>query len=220
MGTPAHVAEGDVITQGLEWLRRNRRSAMATAAVAVIVGGGAWFTVSARARKEAFAAGALRDAQAAVQAGNTPLAMNDLSRLITTYRGTTAAAEGAILLGQLRLAHGQADSAVTELRSFAESGPQARYQAAAYNLLGAALEQTGRMAEAGEAYAEAGASWPYTYLKAQALLDAGRTYRAAGDTGRAAQSYLQIVRDFASTPSAVEARLRLAELRRGDVPTP
>ncbi len=215
MGTPARVAQGDVITQLVEWSKRNRRALMGASAVVVVIAGGTWFAVSAKARKEAFAAGALRGAQAAIQAGNVPLAANDLSRLVSSYRGTAAAAEGALLLGQLRLTRGEADSAIRELRTFAESGPQARFEAAAYNLLGEALEQKGRMAEAGEAYAKAAATWPYNYLKAQSLLDAGRTFRAAGDTARAVQSYQQVVRDFGSSPGALEAKLRLGELGRG-----
>ncbi len=220
MGTPVRVAEGDVITQLLGWAQHNRRAVMAAAAAVAVLGGGAWFAVSAKARKEAFAAGALRDAQVAIQAGNVPLATNDLSRLVSTYRGTAAAAEGAILLGQLRLTRGEADSAIRELGSFAESGPQPRFQAAAYNLLGEALEQTGRMAEAGEAYTKAAAIWPYDYLKAQALLDAGRTFRAARDTARAIQSYQRLVRDFTNSPGAVEAKLRLGELQPRETSAP
>ncbi len=213
MGTSVRPVEGDIVSQALVWAKNNRRTVTTAAAVLVVVGGGVWFVQSAKARKEAFAASALRDAQIAVQAGNVPLATSDLSRLVATYSGTPAAAEGAILLGQLRLTRGEADSAIRELRSFAESHPRPTFGAAAYNLLGEALEQKDRMAEAGEAYTQASNTWPYEYLKAQALLDAGRAYRAAGDTARAVQSYQRIVRDYAKSPAAVEAHLRLGELR-------
>lgn len=185
----------------------------------VIAASGGWFVVSAKARKEAFAARALRDAQAAVAAGNVPLATNDLSRLVASYRGTPAASEAAILLGQLRLTRGEADSAIRELTSFADSRPKPRFLAAAYNLLGAALEQRGSVAEAAEAYQKAAAAWPYDYLRAQSLLDAGRAFWVAGDTGRAAAAYGQIIRDYGETPSALEAKLRLGEIRRGEAPT-
>ncbi|MBI2071457.1 MAG: tetratricopeptide repeat protein [Gemmatimonadetes bacterium] len=200
-------------------MRQNRRAVTATGAAAVIVVGGAWFVASAKARKEGFAARALRDAQAAVAAGNVPLATNDLSRLVASYRGTPAAEEGVILLGQLRLMRGEPDSAIGELTSFTQSGPRPRFQAAAYNLLGAALEQRGRLAEAGEAYQKAAAAWPYDYLRAQALVDAGRAFRAGGDTARAAAAYQQVLRDYRESPSALEARLRLGEIRRGEAPT-
>lgn len=219
MGTSVRPVEGDVFSQALAWLQNNRRTATMAAAILVVIGGGVWFAISAKARREAFAASALRDAQIAIQAGNVPLATSDLSRLVATYRGTSAADEGAIVLGQLRLTRGEADSAIRELRSFAESHPRPRFGAAAYNLLGEALEQKGRMAEAAQAYAQAASTWPYDYLKAQALLDAGRAFRAAGDTARAVQSYQQIVRDYAKSPAAVEAHLRLGELRVPDSST-
>ena len=219
MGTQARVAQGDVFSQAIEWARQNRRVATAAGAAVVIVAAGAWFVVSAKARKEGFAARALRDAQAAVVAGNVPLATNDLSRLVASYRGTAAAEEAAILLGQLRLTRGEADSAIRELSSFTESGPRPRFLAAAYNLLGAALEQQARFAEAGEAFQKAASAWPYDYLQAQALLDAGRAFRAAGDTASAAAAYERILSDHGASPIALEAKLRLGEVRRGDAPT-
>jgi TolA-binding protein len=211
--------EGDVISQALAWARNNRRTVTTAAAVLAVIGGGIWFFISAKARKEAFAARALREAQGEIQAGNVPLATSDLSRLVSSYQGTSAAAEGAIVLGQLRLARGEADSAIRELRGFTESHPRPRFAAAAYNLLGEALEQKGRMAEAAEAYAQAAATWPYDYLKAQSLLDAGRAFRAAGDTARAVQSYQRVVRDHSKSPAAVEAHLRLGELGAPEAPT-
>jgi TolA-binding protein len=215
VGTSVRV-EGDVISLALQWAQKNRRAVTTTAAILVVIAGGAWFVVSAKARKEAFAASALRDAQMAVQAGNVPLAASDLSRLVGAYGGTAAASEGAIVLGQLRLSRGEADSAIRELQRFTQSGPKASFGAAAYNLLGEALEQKGRAAEAGDAYAKAAATWPYDYLRAQSLVDAGRAFRAAGDTARAVQSYQQVVRDYGKSPAAVEAHLRLGELRAPD----
>jgi tetratricopeptide (TPR) repeat protein len=187
--------------------------------VAVVAAGSAWFAISAKRRKEAFAARALQDAQAAVSAGNLPLATSDLSRMVTAYRGTAAASEAAVLLGQLRLSQGQPDSAIAELRAFLRTEPPPRFRAAAQNLLGAALEQTGRSREAAEAYEQAAATWPYEYLQDQAWLDAARMFRAAGDTARAAKAYETILRQHPQSPSALEAKLRLAELRQGDIPT-
>jgi tetratricopeptide (TPR) repeat protein len=219
VATQARPVEGDFVTQIVEWWRQNRRTLTALAATVVIVGGGAWFMVSAKNRKEAFAARELRNEEAAQAAGNIPLATSDLTRLVAAYRGTAAAEEGAILLGQLRLTQGQADSAIRELKNFVGSKPSPRFRAAGYSLLGAASEQVGKMDEAGAAYERASEAWPYLYLKAQALLEAARAFRAANDTARAASAYERVIREFSKTPSAPEARLRLGELRRGKVPT-
>jgi outer membrane protein assembly factor BamD (BamD/ComL family) len=217
---PTHTgpAEGDVVLQVIEWFKRHRRAATGIVAVLAVVAGGVWFVISARQRKANFAERALQEAQSAVAAGNAALAMSDLSRLTTTYGGTPAASEGAILLGQLRLSSGQPDSAIRELQQFTKNGPPPRYAAAAYHLLGAALEQDRRMADAAKAYQQAADLWPYDYLQAQALLDAGRAYRAAGDSTQAAAAYERILRDFSKSPSATEAKVRLGELLRGSPP--
>jgi TolA-binding protein len=218
---PTHTVptEGDVVLQIIEWFKRHRRMAISVVAVLAVAGASAWFVIAAKRRKENFAARALQEAQSAVGAGNGALAVSDLSRLVTTYGGTPAASEGAILLGQLRLSSGQADSAIAELTAFTQSGPPPRYRAAGYHLLGAALEQKGRMAEAAKAYQEAADTWPYDYLQAEALLDAGRAYRAAGDSTQAIAAYERILQHFSKSPSVTEAKVRLGELRH-PVPPP
>ena len=218
MATHVRPAEGEAVLQVIEWFRRHRRVAVSIVVVLAVIGGGVWFVIAARHRKENFAARALEEAQSAVAAGNAALAVSDLSRLTTMYGGTPAADEGAILLGQLRLSSGQADSAIPELRRFTKGNPPSRYGAAAYHLLGAALEQRGRMADAAEAYRQAAETWPYDYLQAQALLDAGRAYQAAGDSTQAIAAYERVLRDFSKSPSVTEARVRLGELLRGSPP--
>jgi TolA-binding protein len=195
----------------------NRRALVVAGAVILGAAGIVWFTISAKGRREAFAARALRDAQAAIAAGNAPLAANDLARLVASYGGTAAAGEGALLLGRLRLDQGDPEQAAAGLREFLNRDPADRFAAPAYSLLGSALEQAARHLEAGHAHAQAVERWPYTYLKAQSLLDAGRTFHLAHDTARAAQAYQRIVDDYSDTPSLLEAQLRLGELRPAKV---
>jgi TolA-binding protein len=192
-----------------------RRQFTIVGAVMLVVAGGFWFARASRENKIAFAARELRNAQSAIVAGNTALAINDLSRLVNTYGGTPAAGEAALLLGQLRMSRGEVDVAITELRAFLDQGPDDRFRAPAYGLLGSALEQAGKVGEAAEAYGQAAETWPYSYLRAQSLLDAARAFRLSGDTAQAAQSYERILRDFADSPSALEAELRLGEVRKG-----
>lgn len=193
--------------------REKRRQLTIAVGFLLLIGGAVWFTRSARERREAFAARALQDAKAAIAAGNLPLAANDLSRLVSSYGGTTAAGEAVLLLAQIRLNQQQADQAIEELNRYLSADPPERFKAAAYSLLGAAYEQVGRMADAARAYEAASGAWPYVYLKAQVLLDAARAYRLSGDTANAAAAYERILRDFPEAPSALEAKLRLGELR-------
>jgi tetratricopeptide (TPR) repeat protein len=83
-------------------------------------------------------------------------------------------------------------------------------------LLGLALEQTGRFAEAGQAFEDGSevALEEYRFLSAGLLLSAGRAYTAAGDTTAAIRALERLVTEFDETTAAQEARLRLAELGR------
>lgn len=203
----------DVGKRLVEWIERHRRAVLAAVAALVVAAGAVWFVVEYRERREEAAVRALDDARSALRAGNLPLAASDLTRLISSYGGSTAADEAVILLGRVRLMQDQPGVAAEELRQATERRLGEQFRAPVYALLGAALENSGDPAGAGEAYRRAAeASW-YARLKAQYLNDAGRAFAAAGDTARAAQAYELLLRDFKDTPSAVEANLRLAELR-------
>ena len=197
----------------LEWIQRHRNQLIAGGVAVAVVAGGVWFSMSAQKRKEAFAQRELSAARFSAQAGNLPLAARDLSRLITAYRGTSAADEATLVRARVRLMQGQPELAVAELRSSLSEGLKPHFRAPAGALLGAALEDAGRMAEAGQAYTDAAETTPHILLKGELLVDAGRAYLLAGDTSRATESYRRIVDQYSEAPSALEARVRLGELR-------
>lgn len=196
-----------------EWAKRNQRLAMIGGGLILLLAGGVWFSVTAAARRGAFAARALTAARAAADAGNLPLAANDLSRLINAYGGTTAAQEAALLLAQVRLLQDQAPLAIADLRKFTSEGPKSQFRGPAFALLGAALEEQGQVAEGAAAYDAAAAAYAYDAVKAQYLLDAARAYRLANDTALAAARYERVITEFKTQPSAIEAKVRLAEMR-------
>ncbi len=203
----------DLATRILAWIKLNRRNLMGVAAVVALVAGGFWFALSAKQRREAFAARALTSARAAVQAGNLPLAASDLSRLVLSYGGTQAADEATILLARVRLTQGDAQTAANELRAAIAEGMEEQFLPSAHGLLGGALEQLGQSAAAGDAYSQAARVAWYDHLSAHYLNEAGRAYAAAGDTSRATQTYEQLLNEYSESPAATEARVRLAELR-------
>src|SRR5919112_1703395 len=191
-------------TAGPPWYMRHQRALMLVAAlvaVAAIIG---WFVLASGKRKEQFAARSLNQARAAAEAGNLPLASSELQRLITTYRGTDAAHEAVITLNQVRMVNGQSELAAVGLRDFVASKPPAKYLAPAYGLLGAALENSKRWADAGNAYMQASAAAEVPYLKATYLVDAGRAYREGGRSTEAARAYRTILEKYAETPSFTE----------------
>jgi outer membrane protein assembly factor BamD (BamD/ComL family) len=181
-------------------------------AALVLVG---WFVMASGKRKEQFASRSLNQARAAAEAGNLPLASSELQRLITTYEGTDAATEAVITLNQIRLINGQSELAAVGLRGFLASKPSTRYVTPAYGLLAAALENSKRWAEAGQAYTQASDAAEVEYLKAQYLVDAGRAYREGAKLDEAIRAYRTVVQKYPDSPSFTEAQVRLAELTDG-----
>ena len=198
-----------------QWLsvRQNQYTAgviailVVVAAVALVVWGGK--------RKQEFAMKALDEARSAAEAGNIPLAASQFQRVITTYGGTDAAAEATVALNQVRLINAQAELAVTGLRDFIKTNPAPKYLATAQAMLGTALENTGKPAEAGEAYLAAAGAAELPFLKAEYLVDAGRALTNAGKKDDAIKAYRQVVTDLKDQPAYTEAMVRLSELTAG-----
>jgi predicted negative regulator of RcsB-dependent stress response len=207
---PAHQDPGK---QLVEWVVKNQRFVIglaAAVAAAVLIG---WFVLEYQQRKEVAATGALDEARVAVQSGNLPLAASDLSRIVGTYGGTVAADEAAILLAQVRLEQAQPTVAAEELRAALAGGMRPQFEAAAYGLLGTSLEEIGNHREAAAAFQSASeASW-YDYVAAQYLNDAARAFVAAQDTTSAMAVLERLLSDYEEAPAAMEARVRLAELK-------
>ena len=217
MSTKGHESD-ERIEKLVTWARRNQRGLTIAGVAVVLVAGGFWFAASARARREAFAERELLQARSSGEAGNLPLATSDLQRVIERYGGTRAGQEAALTLAQFRLMQGQAELAAAELRGFVQSADR-QFQDQAFAVLGTALEQAGQPGPAGQAYLDAAQRTRFDLVAAQMLVAAGRAFTAAGDTASAARAYQRILDDHAQTGAEVEARLRLAELRLGDIPS-
>ena len=211
--TAPHRVEHDPVAQITEWIKRRKRVLITSAMAVAVIGVGAWFTYSTKQRKERFGAIALADARIAAGAGNLALAASDLSRLVNSFAGSNAAQEAAILLGQIRLLAGQPAAAVTELRNFIAQGPSSQFEASAHALLATALEQANNPAQAAQSYLTAASAAWYDFLRAQYLNDAARTFALAGDTAQAATIYERVIDELGETDMAMEARIRLAELK-------
>jgi tetratricopeptide (TPR) repeat protein len=197
------------------WLSSKRNRLIATGGAVVVVGLITALVILSGQRKEAFAIRALDQARGVAESGNLPLAASELQRVIDTYGGTRGAQEAVITLNQVRLVNGQHELAAVGLQKFLDSGADQQYRAPAYGLLGRALENASRPAEAAEAYSNASAAASTDYIRAEMLLDAGRAYRDAGETDKAIASYRKVTTDLKETPFKTEEEVRLAELTKG-----
>jgi len=205
-----------------QWIKDHQRDVVVALGAVLVVAAGVWLYVTSQARKETFAAQALTKARGDAEAGDLPLAAYDLSQLIDRYGGTKASDEAAVMLAQVRLVEGgaQVDQAVQSLRAFVGGRHPTYVLGSAWALLGAGLEQQKKYHDAAEAYQRASEVSPYDFLKAQNLLDAGRTLATAGDSAGARKAYGDVIEKFGALGNqAAEARVRLGELG-GSVPTP
>jgi TolA-binding protein len=200
---------------GTPWYRDRNRQLAAIAGALVLAALIGWFTVTSGRRKQEFAARSLNQARAAAEAGNLPLASSELQKLIQTYKGTDAAREAVITLNQVRMVNGQSQLAVVGLRDFLAGKPDAKYAAPAYGLLGAALENSQKWSDAGEAFTNASRAADLDYLRARYLIDAGRAYREGGKVQEAIATYREVIQKYSKTSSMTEAQVRLAELTDG-----
>lgn len=180
--------------------------------VLLVVALAAWFFITAGKRKEAFAARALEEARMTAEQGNIGEAVQRFQQVATTYDGTAAAHDAVLGIAQARLVAGQAELAISALEEYLADSPPRSHASPANGLLGTALENTGKFAEAAAAYRKASDLADGDYLKATLLLDAGRATSLAGNTEEAKAIYQQIVDQYAETAVLSEAQVRLAEL--------
>lgn len=202
-------------TSPTPWYRDRNRQIAVGAIVVALVALAIWFIIASGRRKEEFAARSLSQARATAEAGNLPLASSELQKVIQTYKGTDAASEAVITLNQVRLVNGQGELAAVGLRDFLASNPAKQYQAPSNGLLGAALENSRKWSDAGDAFSRASETADLDYLKGRYLIDAGRTYTEAGKKEEAAKAYRTIIDKYPKTTSFTEAKVRLAELTGG-----
>jgi predicted negative regulator of RcsB-dependent stress response len=210
----AKQEELDRIERLVRWARANERTVAIVAGAVALAGAGVWFAISAKERRENFARRELDRARMSAESGNLPLAANDLSRIVSGYGRTTAGQEAQLVLAQVRLLQNQPALAVSQLQEFVAKGPGTQFVAPAYEMLGVALEQTGQLRPAAEAFVKAADASEYALLKGRLLLSAGQAYASTGDTAAAAGLFERVMRDFEESSLASEAKLRLAELGR------
>lgn len=185
------------------------------AAAALLIAAGAWFMVTAKQRKEQYASRALDEARNAAEQGNIGLAVQGFTKVVSSYKGTAAAYEASLGIAQARLVSGQNELAIAALTDFLRTNPPAFYAAPANGLLGTAYENTGRWNDALAAHRKAADLAGVEYLKASALLDAGRAARLGGKRDEAIAIYREILTKHGKTAAQTEAQIRLAELTGG-----
>ena len=215
--TAQQSASTDTRTNLIAWVQAHRKLLMIAGGIVVAAALVVWFLVTASARREDFAIRSLNQARGIAESGNITLASTEYQKLIDTYQGTAAAREAEIALNQLRIINGQHELAVVRLREFLKNDLEPKYKAAANALLGSALENAGRPAEAATAYQAAADAAALDYLKADYLLQSARAFATSGKNAEAVAALRSIVEKYPESPAFTEAQVRLSELTKGEM---
>lgn len=197
------------------WVKKHQKLALGIAGAVVVVALGAWLVVETGQRRQLRAAESLDRARNVAESGNLPLAASELQKIIQTFSGTDAATEAVVTLNQVRIVNGQSELAIVSLQDYLKTNPKKVYRVPAQGLLGEALENAGRPAEAGAAYAGASNDAEVDYLKAQYLLSAARAYGNAGQPAEAVKALQTIIDKYPKSNAVTEAKVRLSELTQG-----
>jgi predicted negative regulator of RcsB-dependent stress response len=193
-----------------EWMRDHTRElTWGLIGLAAIVGG-AWFYERSQAIKSQRAETAYFQARQAVEAGNLPLGISDLQKVVTRYEGTAAGAQAALTLAQALYDQGKFKEGIDALKK-AEGKAPSEFRASVHVLQAAGYEGLKDFAHAAEQFRAASDATQFPADKADYLSSAARDYHAAGNTKAAIGIWQDLLKN--ENPSvAGEARVRLGEL--------
>jgi predicted negative regulator of RcsB-dependent stress response len=196
----------------LDWFHINSRLITIGAIVVVAIAFGVWFVQRKALNETINSDKQLAVAKQSLNSGNTPLAESDLRKVVDRYPDKPAGAEAGLLLAQLRMDRGDYAGALTTLRDLStkvSAGPNAP---AVRGLLGDALAQLEKPADAAVEYERAANLTTMPNEKNFWLSRAARAYLTAGKTAEARKLFEGLAAQTENEALSTEAHLRLGEL--------
>jgi predicted negative regulator of RcsB-dependent stress response len=193
-----------------DWMLVHKRELLwALVALAVIVGG-FWFYGRSQDIKSQRAESAYFQARQSAAAGNLPLAVSDLRKVVTRYEGTRAGTQAALSLAQTLFDQKKFKEGIDELKKVESKAPD-DFRSSIHVLEAAGYEELKDFTAAAEQYKLAAMATPFPVDKAKYQAGAARDYMAAGKSDQAKAIWTELAKDE-SSPEAAEARVRLGEL--------
>jgi predicted negative regulator of RcsB-dependent stress response len=193
-----------------EWLMLHRREVTwAVVALAAIVGS-FWFYQRSQSLKAQRAESAYFQARQSAAAGNLPLAVSDLQKVVTRYEGTSAGTQAALTLAQAQYDQKKFKEGLAVLKKVEGKDP-ADFRASIHILEAAGYEELKDFVAAAEQYKVAANVTRFPVDKAEYQASAARDYMVAGKTAEAKAIWTALAKDETG-PVAAEARVRLGEL--------
>ena len=194
----------------VEWFTvHNRQVTWSVIALAVIVGG-IWFYERSQAIKSQRAETAYFQARQAVEAGNLPLGVSDLQKVVNRYEGTAAGTQAALTLAQTYYDQSKFKEGIAGLKKAEAKAPK-EFQASIHVLEAAGYEGLKDLTNAAEQFKLAASTTRFPNDKSEYLASAARDYQAAGKAAEAKAIWTELAKDENPAVSG-EARVRLGEL--------
>ncbi len=193
-----------------DWLLLHKRGVTwAVLALAVIVAG-FWFYQRSQAIKSQRAESAYFQARQSAAAGNIPLAVSDLQKVLVRYEGTRAGTQAALSLAQALYAQKKFKEGIATLKKVEAKAP-GDSRPSIHVLEAAGYEELKDFVAAAEQYKLAAGATQFPADKAKYQAAAARDYMVGGKPEEAKGIWAELAKDE-SVPEAAEARVRLGEL--------
>ena len=202
-----HGADQESLT---EWFTVHSRQVTWSVIVLAVVIGAIWFYERSQAIKSQRAETAYFQARQAVEAGNLPLGVSDLQKVINRYEGTVAGTQAAVTLAQAYYDQNKFKEGIAALKK-AESKAPKEFGASIHVLEAAGYEGLKDLANAAEQFKLAANATRFPNDKSEYLASAARDYQAAGKAAEARAIWTDLAKDENPAVSG-EARVRLGEL--------
>jgi Flp pilus assembly protein TadD len=202
----------------VDWFHINSRLITIGAIALAVVAFGVWFVQRKSLNESISSDKQLVTAKQSLASGNAPLAEADLRKVMDKYPNKPAGAEAGMILAQLRLDRGDNVNAVAVLRELVgkiDDGPNA---ASVRGMLGAALMQSDKPAEAAVEYEKAAALTTMPNEKSYLQSQAARAYVLAGKASEARKLLEPLAAQSSNEALATEAHVRLGELASASKP--
>jgi tetratricopeptide (TPR) repeat protein len=200
-----------------DWFMLHKREVTwGITALAVIIGG-VWFYERSQSIKSQRAETAYFQARQSAAAGNLPLAISDLKKVVTRYEGTQAGTQAALSLAQALYDQKKYKEGIDALKE-AESKAPADFKASVHVVEAAGYEELKDFSKAAEQYKLAAEATRYPAEKLDYQAAAARSYAAGCKTAEAKAIWTELSKDE-SSPMAAEARIRLGELQAAPMKT-
>ena len=207
---PARKRSGADEETMTEWFMLHKRDvAWAVVALAIIVGG-FWYYERSQSIKAQRAEAAYFQARQSAAAGNLPLAVSDLQKVVSRYEGTSAGTQAALTLAQTLYDQKKFKEGLDVLKAAEAKAPD-HFKPSIHVLEAAGYEELKNLVAAAEQYKLAAQVTRFPVDKAEYQAAAARDYMAAGKTEDAKAIWTELVKDE-TAPTAAEARVRLGEL--------